>query len=145
GYDESFTHNEDAEFDHRLAQAGGRIFMCPAATVHYYPRESLTGLARQYHNHGRGRARTILKHGIRPRLRQLLPVGALIGSATGLALSPLHPAFLGLPLVYAGLCNGAAVLQAVRLRDRCVLAAGVAAMTMHLGWATGFLRAGTAE
>lgn len=139
GYDERFTHNEDAEFDHRLTAAGGRIFMCAEATVEYFPRERALALARQYYSHGRGRARTLLTHRARPRLRQLLPPAALVGSVGGLALGTLEPLFLAVPLAYVGVCNGVAVTQALRSRDRCILAAGFAAMIMHFSWAIGFL------
>lgn len=140
GYNESFTHNEDAEFDHRLGLAGERIYLCADAVVTYFPRESCKALARQYYNHGRGRARTLLLHRIRPKLRQLLPPAALIGSVGGLLLGTVHEAFLLAPLSYAGLCAGISVVQAIRGRDRCMLALGPAAMVMHASWAFGFLR-----
>jgi succinoglycan biosynthesis protein ExoA len=40
GYDETFTHNEDAEFDHRLLNAGGRIWLEPDLSIVYYPRKT---------------------------------------------------------------------------------------------------------
>jgi succinoglycan biosynthesis protein ExoA len=72
GYDETFTHNEDAELDARLIAAGYRIYLCPGADITYYPRTSLTSLFRQYRNFGRGRAMTILKHRMKPKLRQMI-------------------------------------------------------------------------
>ena len=38
GYDETFTHNEDAEFDMRLVRSGERIYLDTEAMVIYYPR-----------------------------------------------------------------------------------------------------------
>lgn len=139
GYNESFTHNEDAEFDQRLVAGGGRIFMCPTATVEYFPRDNVAALARQYYNHGRGRARTILIHRKWPRFRQMLPVAALVGSLSGLILSSLSPFFLLAPLAYAATCNGIGAFEALRRRDRCLLGLGIAAMVMHISWALGFL------
>src|SRR2546421_453420 len=44
GYDESFSHNEDAELDFRLTAAGCRIYLCAGADITYYPRKRLLSL-----------------------------------------------------------------------------------------------------
>lgn len=139
GYDETFSHNEDAELDRRATNAGGRIWLCASAPVTYYPRRDLASLFRQYVRHGRGRARTLRKHRARPRLRQVLPLFVLAGVIGGLVLAPVHPAFLAAPLGYALLCTGWGLVRAVRERDPALLWMGPAAMAMHLGWAVGFL------
>ncbi|WP_217363044.1 glycosyltransferase family 2 protein [Roseicella sp. DB1501] len=140
GYDESFTHNEDAELDHRAQRAGGRVWMCAEEAVTYYPRKDLPALARQYYRHGAGRARTLLKHRLRPRPRQMAPVMALGGSLAGLLGTAIEP-MLGLAAAaYPAACLGWGALQAARARDAWLLAAGPALLTMHLSWATGFLR-----
>ena len=74
GYDPGFSHNEDAELDHRLTLAGGRIWLDARIRVAYPMRATPAALARQYWRYGRGRARTVLKHRLRPRPRQLAPV-----------------------------------------------------------------------
>jgi succinoglycan biosynthesis protein ExoA len=139
GYDITFTHNEDAEYDYRITQAGGRIWMCGDAILTYFPRRDPWGLARQYFLHGAGRARTILTHHIRPHLRQILPVGVLFACLGGLALIPLHPAFALVPVLYCLTCVAWGVLEAARRRDPWLLAGGPAAIIMHLSWATGFV------
>ncbi len=141
GYDESFTHNEDAELDHRIRLAGGRIWMCAEATVTYFPRRRLRDLARQYARHGRGRARTLLLHRIVPRPRQVLPVGALLGTGGGIALAPANLEFALIPAFYAGICLAWGAAAAVRNRDPWLGCLGIVCMVMHLSWAAGFLRA----
>lgn len=140
GYDESFTHNEDAELDHRAIAAGGRIWLCAEAPITYFPRKDLLSLARQYMRHGGGRARTLVKHHLTPKPRQMAPVIALLGSVMGLLIAPWFPAALLLPLAYAGLCLGWGAWMAWRTGKASLLAAGPAAMTMHLAWGWGFLR-----
>lgn len=109
GYDETFSHNEDAEYDTRVAKTGGRIFLDADIRLKYLPRATALGLARQYFNYGKGRARTITKHKIRPRLRQLFPVLNLVALSGSLALAPLlglalaYPALYGLALAGASL------------------------------------------
>jgi succinoglycan biosynthesis protein ExoA len=139
GYDESFTHNEDAELDARLTGSGRRIYMNGDIAVTYFPRADLVSLAIQYFRHGRGRASTILKHRKPPRLRQVLPVAVVLGIALSTALAAVQPWFLVAPFIYALACLGCGAALAMRDGDRCVLLSGVAAMVMHLSWGTGFL------
>jgi succinoglycan biosynthesis protein ExoA len=140
GYDESFTHNEDAELDIRLANAGARIWLCSELGISYFPRNSLGALARQYFNHGSGRARTMLKHRRPPKIRQLLPLGALGMNVISLALGlGLGWPFLLPGLVYMGACLTGGVVLAFSERDIAGCAAGPAAMVMHQSWAVGFI------
>lgn len=144
GYDESFSHNEDAELDHRLGLAGGRIWLEPNASLIYHPRRTPAALFRQYRNYGRGRARTVAKHGLRLKPRQAAPlvvapciVMALIGIA--LALIDARFAVMALPVLgWAVLCQAFAVVLAYRARSLCVLASGLAAMIMHAAWSAGY-------
>ena len=145
GYDERFSHNEDAELDLRLTQAGGRIWMQADLAVGYYPRATPGALFRQYFLYGRGRARTVRLHRTRLKLRQAAPlaVAPAVGVALlSAALAPLNGlAALGMvpAAVWVGVCAVAGVLAGARARSVCGLASGVAAMIMHLGWSLGFL------
>ncbi len=139
GYDESFSHNEDAEFDRRLTQAGGRIRLDADIRLDYRMRPTLGGLARQYWRYGRGRARTVCKHQMRPRLRQLIPALNLAGLVLAVALAPVWPSFLVLPAAYAAVLVGVSVVAAVRLGSVCGLWAGIALGAMHNFWGAGFL------
>ncbi|MBR1279660.1 glycosyltransferase family 2 protein [Bradyrhizobium sp. AUGA SZCCT0283] len=140
GYDESFTHNEDAELDIRLRNSGARIWLCSELAISYFPRNSLGALARQYFNHGSGRARTMFKHRRPPKIRQLLPLGALgmnaLSLVSGLGLG--WPFFLP-SLAYMGACLTGGVFLAFSGRDPAGFAAGPAAMVMHQSWAAGFV------
>lgn len=140
GYDETFSHNEDAEFDKRLRDAGGRIFLDADIRLRYLPRKTASALARQYFNYGKGRARTILTHGERPKLRQMIPVVTLLACLAGLAFAPLNLASLALPVGYFGVLLLASIAIALKHRSFCGLMAGPASAIMHMSWATGFLR-----
>jgi len=140
GYDESFSHNEDAEFDHRLRQAGGRIWLEADIRLTYRMRTSIASLARQYWFYGRGRARTYLKHRMWPRLRQVIPVANLILLLLSPPLGQLSPIFLVWPIVYFGLLLASSLFLAVKKRSACGLLAGPALAAMHISWGAGFLR-----
>jgi succinoglycan biosynthesis protein ExoA len=148
GYDPGFSHNEDAELDHRLRAAGGRIWLAADLRLDYQMRPSVGSLARQYWNYGRGRARTVRKHALRPRLRQIAPavnlllllagaalllIGALAGSGALIALGALWPA------LYLAVLATASGWMVARHRSLCGLWAGPALAAMHLPWGAGFL------
>jgi succinoglycan biosynthesis protein ExoA len=140
GYDPKFAQNEDAEFDIRAGLAGGKAWMCAQAPVTYYPRDTLARLALQYYRHGTGRARTLRKHRLRPRLRQVAPAG-LLGICLGaLAIAPFAPEPAALVLLYPASCLGWGAAQAVRHGRPALALAGAALVTMHLAWGAGFLR-----
>lgn len=137
GYDETFSHNEDAELDFRLRAAGYRIWMTDRTVMTYYPRASVGALFRQYLGYGRGRAKNILKHRVMPKGRQMVPLMVLpvVAGAflAGFSLSALIPAGL-----WAAVCLGYGVWLALSERNPYGPLAGVTAMVMHLAWSAGF-------
>lgn len=139
GYDSSFSHNEDAEYDHRLARAGGRIWFDGAIRLEYQMRASLAALWRQYWNYGRGRARTVLKHRMRPRLRQIVPALNFALLLLCLAVAPVLPWTLLFPAAYLLGLAAVSVAGAVRLRTVGGLWAGPALGAIHCGWGAGFV------
>jgi succinoglycan biosynthesis protein ExoA len=139
GYDETFTHNEDAELDCRQRRLGSRIYLDADIRLQYHPRASLGALARQYFAYGRGRSRTVRKHPGSMRLRQLaLPVHLLMFLAAML-LALVWPWALLWPVAYLGVLALTSCEIAWRRRSLCGLLAGPAALVMHLAWAGGFL------
>ncbi|WP_227271320.1 glycosyltransferase [Roseobacter weihaiensis] len=139
GYDDSFSHNEDAELDLRLTRAGHRIWLTARTRLDYVPRKDIAALARQYLNFGRGRARTVLKHRLKPRLRQM----AMIAVAPLVALAGfgiLAPVFAVPAAIWLAACVVASVMLAATHRDPLALGAAPIAMTMHLSWSVGFWR-----
>ena len=148
GYDPGFSHNEDAELDHRLRLAGGRIWLAADLRLDYRMRPTARALARQYWNYGQGRARTVRKHGMRPRLRQIAPALNLMLVAlglmlvlAGLALGSRAATLLGLvwPGLYLGVLGLASIGMALKHSCPCGLWAGPALAAMHLPWGAGFL------
>jgi len=143
GYDETFGHNEDAELDFRLTRAGYRIWLTSGTVMTYYPRRTIRSLGRQYFGFGAGRARTILKHKIKPRLRQVLPALLVPFSLPAvfffLAWPLALPFLTWLGLVAIGsLWVGRKTSETFSLSGAMRVFAAVA--TMHLAWSFGFCR-----
>jgi succinoglycan biosynthesis protein ExoA len=137
GYDENFSHNEDAELDYRLHAAAYRIWLTEKTHMVYYPRASVGSLFRQYLGYGRGRARNILKHRAPPKIRQMIPLMVAPGVA-GSALALLDRTALLPAGLWAATCLGYGAWMAVRRRDPYGPLVGFAAMVMHLAWSAGF-------
>ncbi|WP_194273803.1 MULTISPECIES: glycosyltransferase family 2 protein [Rhizobium] len=137
GYDETFSHNEDAELDYRLKKAGFGIWMTDRTRMIYYPRSTIATLFRQYIGYGRGRAKNILKHGSMPSLRQWLPllvvpvfIGAFLAVLNWAAVIPFS--------LWAVVCVGYGFWMAVGQRNPYGPLAALSAMVMHFAWSAGF-------
>lgn len=140
GYDESFSHNEDAELDARLVAKGFRILLAADILIDYFPRARAAALARQYFQYGKGRARTALKHKKKLKLRQLIPIGVAPAIALGLIGAPFSPLAAAPMAAWLGLCLAYGAVLGARERSFCAGAAGAAAAVMHAAWSAGFLR-----
>lgn len=111
--------NEDAELNQRILEAGGQVYLSRDIVVHYFPRDSLTSLAKQYFRYGRGRARTLLKLRKFTNIRPALPFMMVAGEAVLLALPPLWPLAATSLAAYA-LATG---VEAIRISGRISSAA----------------------
>ncbi len=139
GYDETFSHNEDAELDCRQRALGSRIYLDSGIRIGYLPRDSFKGLWKQYSNYGAGRSRTIRKHPDSWRLRQMaVPINAVLVFG-GLLLGPWWPLLLAWPALYGSILLFTALSLAVRHRSLVGLLAWPAAFAMHMAWAKGFV------
>jgi succinoglycan biosynthesis protein ExoA len=155
GFDESLARNQDYEMNHRLREAGFRVYFDPALRVRYRPRGSLKELWQQYFDYGAWKRLVLRMHPGSLQVRQLAPpalavglVLALLGSL--LLRSPLP--LLGLLVVYlVALTAGAAsaAREEVEVPDEAgspdrpgwsaVPLVVLALATMHLAWGAGFL------
>jgi succinoglycan biosynthesis protein ExoA len=144
GYDENFPINHDGEYDVRTAKAGAKVWMAADCSIRYFPRKSPTALARQYFRYGLGRANTILKHKVRPKLRQLAPVVITSGLLGSLILGRVDGRFNLIPIAYFGLLAAYSwriagpkkdLPKRVHQASSTVLAFAI----MHVSWGSGFL------
>ena len=138
GYDETFTHNEDAEFDCRQRALGARVYLDSDIRVGYRPRATLGGLWRQYFGNGYGRSRTVRRHPWSIRARQLAVPTHLMVSVLALMLGAWLPILLLWPGFYLAVLVTTSPVLALHHRSLCGLLAGPSAFVMHTAWALGF-------
>jgi succinoglycan biosynthesis protein ExoA len=143
-YDESLLTNEDYEFNARLRQFGGRVWLDPNISSIYYSRPTLIELAKQYWRYGYWKAQMLRKHPKTLRWRQFLPplfvlvllVLGILSIAWNLARWLL--AFIVLLYTIVILSIG---IQMSLKNSSALLAIGVplATATIHFSWGTAFL------
>lgn len=138
GYAESFSHNEDAEFDCRQRKLGAKIYLDSGIRLQYYPRATASTLWKQYFGYGKGRSRTIRRHPDSMRLRQLAVPLHFLTSLLCLVFGTFFPLVLILPILYFSVLTAVSILLAVKHRSWCGLLAGFAAFVMHTSWSIGF-------
>jgi glycosyltransferase involved in cell wall biosynthesis len=111
GFDANAITNEDAELNQRIHEAGGRVYLSQRIVVHYFPRDSYRGLAKQYFSYGKGRARTLLKHGRLLSVRPVLPFLLVVGGTALVVTSPWQPL---LPFAF-GIYGAAVAVEGIRV------------------------------
>ncbi len=72
-FDEDLILNEDDDYNFRLAEAGGKIWISPEIKSCYYPRDTYKGLIKQYYGYGLWKPAVIAKHHKPARLSHLIP------------------------------------------------------------------------
>jgi len=144
-FDESLLTNEDYEFNTRIRQHGGVVWLDPAIRSVYIARASLAALAKQYWRYGFWKLRMLRRYPGTLRWRQALPPLFVLGCA-GLALLSilLNTARWMLVIIlvlYFTLLVIGSLPVAYRQRDpRLLIGIPLAIATMHFCWGAGFLR-----
>lgn len=139
GWDEGWPVNHDSELAARVLKSGGRIVCLPELAARYIPRDSLSGLLRQYRRYGYYRAKTARRHAESLRRSAVLPPGLVLTLAVSCLPTRLGRLSRRGVLLYALCLTGAAAREArpgQRL-DAALLPAVLA--TMHIAWGAGFL------
>lgn len=73
-FDVELVRTEDDEFNYRVTQAGGKVFISPRVRYQYFVRDTPAKLFRQYFQYSYWRIPVIRKHKRPTTLRQVVPV-----------------------------------------------------------------------
>jgi GT2 family glycosyltransferase len=77
-FDESVDGADEDSYNTRLIEAGGRIMLVPTIRSTYYPRRTISALAKQYWEYGAAKG-TLLSRGRPLRPRHFAPAAMVIG------------------------------------------------------------------
>ena len=141
-FDETLLTNEDYEFNARLRQNGGRIWLNPRIRSTYFARSSLAALASQYGRYGYWKFRMLRRYPHTLRWRQALPPVFVLSLALLLLGSlawPVARILLAAEiLVYFLILILASISAARREKDgRLLFLIPAAIAVMHICWGAG--------
>ena len=143
-FDETLLANEDYEFNTRVLQSGGVVWLEPSIRSVYFARSTFSALVKQYWRYGFWKLRMLARYPSTLRWRQALPpffVASLIG------LGVLSIWFLQARLIlamqiilYLAVLIVAGSISAVKYQKFTLLFGLFPAIaTMHISWGAGFL------
>ena len=143
-FDESLLTNEDYEFNTRIRNNGGRIWLDPMIQSTYFSRANLRDLGRQYLRYGYWKLRMLRRYPGTLRWRQALPPLFVLSTLVLLLLSIAFKdslILLGTELFFYGLILVAMSWPIAHREKDFRLLAGIplAIITMHYCWGAGFL------
>lgn len=144
-FDETLLTNEDYEFNTRIRQNGGRIWLDPGIRCTYYARKNLVDLGKQYWRYGFWKAQMIKRYPKTLRLRQALPpllvASVLLLSIFSFMSSTALILLLGELALYLLSLLAVGIQLAIKEKQTGhILNVPLAIVTMHFNWGAGFIR-----
>ncbi len=143
-FDENLLTNEDYEFNVRVRQAGGVVWLDPSIRSRYFARAGLWALGRQYWRYGYWKARMLRRYPHTLRWRQALPplflLSLFVTGLLSIGILPMRWLLVGELAFYALALGFTGLHCAIRHRDiSLVLGMPIALIAMHFSWGGGFL------
>ena len=143
-FNESLLANEDYEFNTRINQSGGRIWLDPTIQCTYFSRSSFHALARQYWGYGFWKAQMLKRYPETLRWRQALPplfvLSLIVLTVAGIFW---QPTWIVLAVVF-GVYLLVQLVPAIRISHKLGdlrLSIGIilATLVMHFSWGTALI------
>jgi glycosyltransferase involved in cell wall biosynthesis len=147
-FDVTLVRNQDDEFNFRMTQAGGRVFVSPRVRYSYFVREYSSQLFKQYFQYGFWRIPVMAKHHRPTTVRQIMPVAFYLVMIAMLVLGvAIRQPLLGLalPALYLAALLGACLSRWKRHGGAVAIRLPAAIATMHAGYALGMGYGGLAS
>lgn len=142
-FDENLLSNEDYEFNTRIRQTGGRIWLDPQLRSVYFARATLTALAQQYFRYGFWKYQMLKRYPGSLRWRQALPPLFVASLFLLFLVGILVPGFAWLIIfeivLYFGVLTVVGLALAVR-QPFFFIGFPLAVSVMHIAWGSGFLK-----
>lgn len=143
-YNESLLTNEDYEFNTRIRESGGRIWLDPKIRSQYFARANLMDLSKQYLRYGYWKLKMLRKFPKTLRWRQALPpifiVSLLISLIISLYFTPFWILLIFEFLLYILILLVGGIKTSIKDRNpKLLIGIPLAISTMHFSWGLGFL------
>ena len=149
-FDETLLSNEDYEFNTRVRESGGTVWLDPAIRSVYFSRSTLKKLAVQYWRYGFWKLKMLRRYPHTLRWRQALPPVFVFLLFVLIVLSlfvGLTRYILAAQVLFYFIALGSAGLKLAIEKGKGFILIGLplAIMTMHIFWGAGFLWSGISD
>ena len=142
-FDETMLANEDYEFNTRIKNSGGKIWLDPRIRSKYYARKNLKELAKQYWRYGFWKVKMLQRYPATIRWRQAIPpifTANLFALGIFSIIIPFARIILGVELgIYLFSLLLISLQTTLKNNNLCFLLMPLAIITMHFSWGGGFL------
>lgn len=143
-FDESLLANEDYEFNTRIRQSGGRIWLDPAIQCTYFARATFAALAKQYWGYGFWKAQMLKRYPETLRWRQALPPAFVLGLVVLALVGFIWPIAWPVFAVIVGLYLAVQLVPAIQISlkagdIRLSIGVLIATLIMHFSWGTALI------
>ena len=143
-FDETLLANEDYEFNTRIIQGGGKIWLDPKIRCAYFARSNLCALSKQYYGYGYWKFQMLKRYPETLRWRQALPpafiLGLLVTLIVGIFWKPSLALFAIVLGLYLLILLAVGIHMAIKKSDiLMMIGIPLAIITMHFSWGAGFI------
>jgi glycosyltransferase involved in cell wall biosynthesis len=146
-FDETLLANEDYEFNTRVRESGGVVWLDPLIRSVYFSRSSLAALGAQYWRYGFWKWRMLKRYPHTLRWRQALPpafvLSLIVLIVLSLVLAPIRYLLAAQIFLYLSVLAAVGLkIAAEKRKTFLVVGLPLAIATMHIAWGAGFLWSG---
>ena len=143
-FDTDLVRNQDDEFNGRLVNLGGKIFLIPQVIINYTARDTLCKMRHMYYQYGLYKPLVNKKLGAPATVRQFFPLLFLLGLVVGGVLSLLVPwvaqIYLAVLAIYLVIGMVVGCMAAIRThKPVMVLLMPWVFLNVHLSYGFGYL------
>lgn len=143
-FDTDLVRNQDDEFNGRLLNKGGKIFLIPQVIINYTARDSIRKMRQMYYQYGLYKPLVNKKLGAPATIRQFFPLLFLIGLMVGGVLSIFSPwirsVYIAVLLLYLFIALVVGCMGAIRTGKPVVtLLMPYVFLNVHLSYGYGYL------
>lgn len=141
GFDEELVRNQDDEFNFRIAQSGGKIWLDPSIKSTYFSRTSLRKLWRQYFQYGLYKVRVAQKRGGIASWRHIVPAAFVVSALVSVIVAFLfmNPLFLAPVIGSYAVAITVSSVMAASWEWKIVFVLPLIFFILHMSYGIGFL------
>jgi glycosyltransferase involved in cell wall biosynthesis len=148
-FDTDLLTNEDNEFNGRIVNGGGKIYLIPEIIIDYYSRDKLSKTARMFYQYGLFKPLVNKKLRKPITIRQFFPpvflMGLMIGGILSFFSGPILLIFLGTMAIYVLSSLTFSMIEAFKRNNNALFfLLPVVFLVIHLSYGWGYL-AGTVK